>query len=53
MGADTLARNLGISRSQAQRILDQMSARYSVLSAWLERILIKAAHLVPITCTLG
>jgi hypothetical protein len=27
MGADTLARNLGISRSQAQRILDQMGAR--------------------------
>jgi hypothetical protein len=30
-----------------------MSARYSVLNAWLERILIKAAHFVPITCTLG
>jgi hypothetical protein len=53
MGADTLARNLGISRSQAQRILDQMAARYPVLNAWLERVLIKAAHLVPITCTLG
>jgi hypothetical protein len=53
MGADTLARNLGISRSQAQRILDQMSARYPVLNAWLQRILIKAAHIVPIICTLG
>ena len=53
MGADTLARNLGISRSQAQRILDQMSARYPVLNAWLERVLVKAAHFVPITCTLG
>jgi len=53
MGADTLARNLGISRSQAQRILDQMSVRYSVLNAWLERVLVKAAHLVPIICTLG
>jgi hypothetical protein len=38
---------------QAQRILDQMSARYPVLNAWLERILIKAAHFVPIACTLG
>jgi DNA polymerase-1 len=53
MGADTLARNLGISRNQAQRILDQMAARYPVLQAWLERILVKAAHLVPITATLG
>jgi DNA polymerase-1 len=53
MGAGTLARNLGISKAQAQRILDQMSARYPVLNAWLERILVKAAHLVPITCTLG
>jgi hypothetical protein len=53
MGAETLARNLGISRGQAQRILDQMAARYSVLQAWLERILVKAAHLVPITATLG
>jgi DNA polymerase-1 len=53
MGADTLARNLGISRGQAQRILDQMSARYPVLDAWLERVLVKAAHLVPIIATLG
>jgi DNA polymerase family A len=53
MGASTLARNLGISKSQAQHILDQMSARYPTLNAWLERILVKAAHLVPITCTLG
>jgi hypothetical protein len=53
MGADTLARNLGISRNQAQHILDQMAARYPVLNAWLERVLIKAAHMVPITCTLG
>ena len=53
MGADTLARNLGITRDQAQRILDQMSARYSVLDAWLKRVLVKAAHIIPITCTLG
>jgi hypothetical protein len=53
MGAETLARNLGIRRDQAQRILDQMAARYSVLQAWLDRILVKAAHLVPITATLG
>jgi hypothetical protein len=53
MGAETLARNLGISRSQAQRILDQMAARYPVLQAWLDRILVKAAHLVPIIATLG
>src|SRR6516165_4692052 len=51
MGASTLARNLGISKGQAQHILDQMRARYPVLNAWLDRILIKAAHLVPITCT--
>ena len=30
-----------------------MSARYPVLNAWLERILVKAAHFVPIICTLG
>jgi DNA polymerase I len=53
MGADTLARNLGISRAQAQTILDQMRVRYPVMNAWLERIQIKAAHIVRITCTLG
>jgi DNA polymerase I len=53
MGAGTLARNLGISKALAQRILDQMDARYPVLDAWLKRILIKAAHCVPITCVLG
>ena len=53
MGPGTLARNLGISRAEAQRILDQMAARYPVLNAWLERILTKAAHCVPITCVLG
>ena len=52
-GAASLARDLGISRSQAQRIMDQMTARYPVLSAWLERVTTKAAHCVPITCTLG
>ena len=52
-GAAALARNLGISRTQAQRIMDQMSARYPILNAWLERITIKAAHCVPITCVLG
>jgi len=30
-----------------------MSARYPVLNAWLDRICIKAAHCIPITCTLG
>jgi hypothetical protein len=30
-----------------------MAARYPVLNAWLERILTKAAHCVPITCVLG
>jgi DNA polymerase family A len=53
MGAGTLARNLGISRAQAQQILDQMAARYPVLNAWLDRILTKAAHGVPIVCALG
>jgi hypothetical protein len=53
MGVDTLARNLGISRTQAQAILDQMCARYPVMNAWLERIQVKAAHIIPITCTLG
>jgi hypothetical protein len=53
MGAGTLSRNLGISKFQAQHILDQMDARYPVLNAWLERVLIKAAHGVPITCVLG
>jgi DNA polymerase I-like protein with 3'-5' exonuclease and polymerase domains len=53
LGPGTLARNLGISKPQAVRILDQIRARYSVLSAWLERVTTKAAHGVPITCTLG
>jgi len=53
LGVASLARNLGISRSQAQRIIDQMNERYPVLNAWLERICTKAAHCVPITCTLG
>jgi DNA polymerase I-like protein with 3'-5' exonuclease and polymerase domains len=52
-GAVSLARDLGISRIQAQRIMDQMTARYPVLSAWLERVTTKAAHCVPITCVLG
>jgi DNA polymerase I-like protein with 3'-5' exonuclease and polymerase domains len=52
-GVVSLARDLGISRSQAQRIMDQMTARYPVLNAWLERVTTKAAHCVPITCTLG
>jgi hypothetical protein len=30
-----------------------MGARYPVLNAWLERIQIKAAHIIPIVCTLG
>ena len=52
-GVVSLARNLGISKPQAQHIMDQMSARYPVLNAWLERVTTKAAHCVPITCTLG
>jgi hypothetical protein len=53
LGTAALARNLGISRLQAQHIMDQMTARYPVLNAWLERVITKAAHCVPITCTLG
>ena len=53
LGAASLARNLGISKSQAARIIDQMIARYPVLNAWLERVTTKAAHCVPIVCTLG
>ena len=53
LGAASLARNLGISRPEAERIIDQMHARYPVLNAWLERVITKAAHLVPIVCTLG
>jgi DNA polymerase I len=53
VGPDTFARNLGISKAEARQIIDQMTARYSVLNAWLERIQVKAAHGVPITCVLG
>ena len=53
VGAGSLARNLGISKAEARRIIDQTNARYPVLKAWLERIQIKAAHGVPITCVLG
>ena len=53
LGVVSLARNLGISKAQAQRIIDQMNARYPVLNAWLERVTVKAAHGVPIICTLG
>jgi DNA polymerase I len=53
MGAEALARNLGISKAEAQRILDQMTARYPALNAWLERIQIKVAHAIPIVCLLG
>jgi DNA polymerase I len=53
LGATSLARNLGISKAEAERIIDQMIARYPVLNAWLKRVITKAAHCVPITCTLG
>ena len=53
VGAGTLARNLGISKAEARRIIDQTNARYPVLKAWLKRVQIKAAHGVPITCVLG
>ena len=38
LGVASLARNLGISKAQAQRIIDQMNARYPVLNAWLQRV---------------
>ena len=47
LGVASLARNLGISKAQAQRIIDQMNARYPVLNAWLERVTTKAAHMRP------
>jgi DNA polymerase family A len=53
LGTASLARNLGISRERAERIIVQMNARYPMLAAWLERVTTKAAHCVPITCTLG
>jgi hypothetical protein len=53
LGVASLARNLGISKTQAQHIVDQMNARYPVLNAWLHRVTTKAAHAVPIVCTLG
>jgi hypothetical protein len=53
LGIASLARNLGISKAQAQRIIDQMNTRYPVLNAWLQRVTTKAAHAVPIVCTLG
>ena len=53
LGVASLARNLGISKAQAQRIINQMNARYPVLNAWLQRVTVKAAHIVPIVCTLG
>jgi DNA polymerase I-like protein with 3'-5' exonuclease and polymerase domains len=53
LGVASLARNLGISKAQAQRIINQMNARYPALNAWLQRVTTKAAHIVPITCTLG
>jgi hypothetical protein len=53
VGAGTLARNLGISKVKARQIIDQTNARYPVLKAWLERIQIKAAHGVLVTCVLG
>jgi DNA polymerase family A len=53
LGAASLARNLGISKYQAERIINQMHVRYPVLNAWLGRVTTKAAHIVPIVCTLG
>ena len=53
LGVASLARNLRVSTAQAQRIIDQMNARYPVLNAWLQRVLTKAAHMAPIVCTLG
>jgi DNA polymerase family A len=53
LGAASLARNLGISKFHAERIIGQVHARYPVLNAWLGRVTTKAAHIVPIVCTLG
>jgi DNA polymerase I len=53
LGLTSLAHNLGISRAQARQIIAQMNARYTVLNAWLQRVNVKAAHGVPIVCTLG
>ena len=53
LGAASLARNLGISQAQAERIMDQMNARYPVFNAWQKRVCDKAAHCIPIVCTLG
>jgi hypothetical protein len=53
LGVASLARNLGIPKAQAQCIIDQMTARYPVLNAWLQRVTTKAAHAVPIVCALG
>jgi DNA polymerase I len=53
LGAASLARNLGISKFHAERIIDQVHARYPVLNAWLKRVTTKAAHIVAIVCTLG
>ena len=45
LGVASLARNLGISKAQAQQIIDQMNARYPVLNAWLKRVIDKGrAH---------
>ena len=53
LGVVSLARDLGISIARAQQIIDQMRARYPILNAWLQRVVTKAAHMVPIVCTLG
>jgi hypothetical protein len=53
MGAKTLARNLGISREEADRILQMMKERYPILHEWLDRVLLKVAHCRPIVCKLG
>jgi DNA polymerase-1 len=52
-GAASIARDLGISKAQAEAIIDEMRARYPVLEAWLQRVTTKAAHCVPIVCVLG
>jgi hypothetical protein len=52
-GAPALARNLGITLSHAYRIMDQLDERYPVLNAWLNRVVTKAAHCIPITCVHG
>jgi DNA polymerase family A len=52
-GAAALARDLGISKAHAARIIDETRKRYPVLEAWLQRVIYKAANFDPIVCAHG